>query len=216
MDKEWKGFIIFIGILLIAIFIVWFIPSKSDNLSVLPKIIPEDNVMNKYIQSSELHWGHMPVTYHYNVLPSKACEDCSLVCAVSQKDKIAKAFNQIKEDTDNLVSFEEVQDNADIEIYCYGDKYSGVGEIITLGEGRYESYDNEITSGTLNFYGQSSGGKDSNCLELILHEIFHTFGFWHTTEGLMKPIGIPKISGNYRCQYEIDDYIIKDLKRIYG
>jgi uncharacterized protein YpmB len=195
--------------------ILYFSNENTLTAEVIAESEQEIDGNTRLISSDELHWNHMPLTYHYNTLPSDACEDCTLVCATSQKEKIKNAFDQITEDTENIIAFEESETNADIEIYCYGDKYSGEGNLITLGEGGYQNYGNEIVSGTLNFYGQNSIGKDSNCLELTLHEIFHVFGFQHSEEGIMKAIATSKISGSYRCQYDIDEYIIEDLKRIY-
>ena len=212
--------ILSILLVLLVITLLGIIYVYNGNSSLTGQVIADyeqDNQnYDRLILSNELHWTHMPITYHYNKVDSEVCEDCQLVCATSQKEKIKQAFSQIQEDTDNSLSFKEVEDNADIEIYCYGNKYSGKGDLITLGEGSYQSYNNEITSGRLNFYGQNSGGKNSNCLELTLHEIFHVFGFNHTEEGIMKAVGTSKLSGNYKCQYEIDDYIIQNLKRIYS
>ena len=128
------------------------------------------------------HWTHMPITYS---IDKKQCE--------SQLNNIKKAFNNIQESTNSIVSFQEVQNNGDIEITCsflencYEERTerrwfwiitteaicshkSGKAQITKLRE-------NKIINAKINLINLKE--KQNNCTENILHEILHVFDYSH-------------------------------------
>lgn len=65
-------------------------------------------------KTDELHWTHMPVTYHiFN--PGHVLKDCETY----ESNKIRKGFSRIEEATNGVVHFKETNlQNADIVISC--------------------------------------------------------------------------------------------------
>jgi hypothetical protein len=168
---------------------------KSNNEQ---EIVKEE----RNIYSDNLHFNHVPITYNFEVVPTK---NGYYSCPDAQKERTKKAFEMIKNETDNSLSFKEVENNEDIQIFCYGMKISDSSSqwySMTEGEGGYELLGNEITSGTLNFYdAMSPQNQRRNCIDLELHEIFHILGFNHVDD---------KNSLMYTeqwgpCKYKIDD-----------
>lgn len=101
-------------IFLLEVFVTIFIPeensdysfsNKNDNNHTEEVIITDD-----FYSISELHWLHMPITY--DIINEDFCTDMELF-------RIRLAFDIIKNSTDNLMSFNEVNSNGDINISCF-------------------------------------------------------------------------------------------------
>ena len=160
----------------------------------------------------KVHWNHMPITYNFEIIPSK---NGYYVCPDSEKDRLKKAFDLIENKTNGLVLFNEVSSSGDIKISCYGKKITSsffAGFVVNDGESNYQYQEDEIISATLSFYGQNDiQNNNRNCLDLELHEIFHIFGFEHNK----NRNSIMYSSQWGPCKYKIDDYIIEKLKNTY-
>lgn len=178
-------------------------------------LIPLEEVKVKEEQKSisinELHFNHLPITYNFEIVQT---ENGYYKCPNTQKERVRKAFEMIKNETDDYLSFKEVE-KGDIQIFCYGRKISNsdyFGYTIIEGEGGYEAIGNEITSGILNFYDTlNPQNQRGNCLDLEIHEILHILGFGHIED----ENSIMYYLSTYPCKYKIDEEIIEDLKRIY-
>jgi len=163
--------------------------------------------IDKFPNSQELHWPQMPVTYRFDNLT---------LCGKLVPKRIMDAFNQIQNETDNIISFKEDNySDSGITIYCFKIVPLGIepGYIVS-GEGGYSSQGNLIVSGTLNFYNVKDYTYSPGCQirpNVEVHEIFHTFGIQHVnkTGSIMNPIAA-------NCIWNIDEDIINNLKRLYN
>jgi len=186
MEKK-VYFGIIIGVIALAIFIVYNVVSNPASGRVISDIQNNLDILNKdsFPNAQELHWTHMPLTYSF-------AENSS--CGNSEPNYILRAFDTIQKETNNTVSFKQVETNGDIIIDCKkdfnldkaaGDYQVGDGAITKL-EG------NRILSGAMNFYIVSGTVNAGSCpyANIEVHEILHTFGLGHTSEknNIMNPI----------------------------
>ena len=158
-----------------------------------------------YSNTSELHWGHMPLTYKFE-------NEC-----VGRQINLTKlAFKRIGIETSFRVNFEETSKNPDISIHC--NESVGGNDDLTLADTVYEVGnvdENLITHADINFYGQGA-----ICLTgypaLEVHEILHAFGFEHNslTESIMFPYSAET---SRKCKTtKIDDEYVSCLNYIYS
>jgi len=124
------------------------------------------------------HWRHMPLTYAIN--DEKECGEF----VASQ---IQKAVGIIEDATDNIVRFEEVGKDPDIEFFCTFLKCDSGKMCIrdSLGNAGWQFYDNRIYYAVIELVGidgysekgLDSGFYASSCdtAEVEVHEILHTF-----------------------------------------
>jgi hypothetical protein len=90
---ENREIIILVIVLLIAVFSIFF-------LNITGNIILED----QFSQINGTHWTHIPITY-------SIAKNCS-------QDLIKNAFSIIQKSTNNLVYFNQIEINPDINISC--------------------------------------------------------------------------------------------------
>ena len=180
----------------------------SMNKKDLEKVKIEDN----YSNISELHWGHMPLTY-------KIEGECLERILNSTK----LAFEKIKEET-GLIWFEEVEENPDISVYCRILKDNNVpGDVIIVNVDSYEvgnsrktidSKRNLITYGELGIPGRGVCGTGYPAVEV--HEILHLLNIPHNplTNSIMHPYTADYSS---KCKItKIDKEYVSCLKYIYS
>jgi ssRNA-specific RNase YbeY (16S rRNA maturation enzyme) len=165
------------------------------------------------------HWTHIPVTYS---IDNKECE--------SQTENIQKAFNTLEKETNSAVSFQQVQNNPDIEITCFvlEDCYEEKTEkkwfwiITTEAICSHKSGKAQITKlrgnkiinakiELINIEEEKQGKKpgQNNCSENIIHEILHVFDYSHKQDN--NSIMYPDKPADSACNEKIDDDIIEDL-----
>jgi hypothetical protein len=201
INKKSVWILISLGI----IFLIMIVISKKN---------PVENQLNENISYqkdqfsniTELHWTHMPLSYKI------------INCTDYQKNRIVKAFNQIQKETENVVSFENVQINEDITVYCNKEERpTGYYDYYTSGESYYqvyENYSNRIAHAEINFYGITETTYSSGCTiypDIEIHEILHAFGFEHTNQSnhIMNPY-------HTYCPSKLNQDIIDRLITIYG
>ncbi|MGK0209078.1 MAG: hypothetical protein ACI83O_000343 [Patescibacteria group bacterium] len=131
---------------------------------------PQNPNADQYPEINEPHWGHMPVTYQFK-------SDC----IPRLEDLMKKGFDSIQTETAQVVQFEEVAQNPDIEIYCLEKEGAYIGET-TLANAQTKrdgKNPNLIKSARINVFNQGmvcSTGYPA----LEVHEILHSFGFEHS------------------------------------
>ena len=154
---------------------------------------------------SGVHWNHMPITY--KIRDKDACGEF-------QTMQIYNAFETIEEVTQRTVNFKEVNQYPDIEFYC---TIINCGNQCYLHNKAHEMgyvLNNMVYYSRIEMFG-TSGESGFNPLRYPgteVHEILHTFGFEHNNirDSIMSH---EVTSGKQRT---IDNYIIQELKRIYG
>ncbi len=199
-------------ILFVAIFLVY-----SGRLVILdqPGVIDnntnaieysEANNLDLFQSISEKHWNHMPLTY---IIGTN--------CSERQRNLVLLAFKKIKEETDDVVSFEEAISYPDYWINCKDLEYAKDTDL-TLGDAEYktDNYNTSIITGAeINFYGQGMiCGTGYPALEL--HEILHTFDFGHNpfVSSILNPYAA---DSSKDCDItEIDSEYVECLKYIYS
>lgn len=222
MNKEWRNMLITIGIfLIIVIWILWpadYEPTYETNKY---KEI-EDNFSN----IKEFHWNRMPLTYSYG-------EGC-----VGQIIKrIESAFEIIENDTENLILFEEVDNEGNINFICYEEQERSASGLFSTeylqGLATTDMLGNIINSSKIEFWSVTETTRPSSCWNfpsLELHEILHAFGFDHSSEeeiySIMHPYGggacvsrdtlVTRDGKTFKPEDKIDDEIVSCLKYIYS
>ncbi|MDO8517063.1 MAG: matrixin family metalloprotease [Nanoarchaeota archaeon] len=223
MDGEKLGDIV----ILIAIICVlgWFIVffatrvSEIKSLEVNPAINENKTIeATDMFSSNELHWNHMPLTY--------SVSDCSAY----QFRRIAKAFNQIENETSGIISFNSITNLTEIdgaEYYNQIDSSSNIKVMCTnetstqkiedgyfiSGYSSAYSQNKIITSANIVFYKITSKTYSSGCViypDIEIHEILHSLGFSHSEN--RTSIMYSEYAG---CNLRIDRDIIEKLKEIY-
>ena len=155
----------------------------------------------------ELHWTHMPLTYHiFN--PSHYGKDCG----VYESNKIRKGFSRIQSDTNGVVHFKEIKNlsDADIAIRCSYIEDCYEYNAITVGTSIYvtesicahtkgvasitESEGNKILKAEIEMIGLFGFSETKNkgpsgfffgsCghPSTEIHEILHTFAYEHVND----------------------------------
>jgi hypothetical protein len=154
------------------------------------------------------YWDHMPLTYRFN-----DTNEFVSTCQDHIKKRLKTAFDIVKNETQGIVYFVEVDYNEDIIIHCSNKiQTDGKAEqgISTAGEGGPTLLQgNKIIKGELNLYPYRNCGVFP---DVELHEIGHVLGFGHNKSSrlnLMYPI-------NLKCDGEFDIYIRDDLIEVYA
>ena len=193
----------------------------------------EIKAKDEYSHIEIQHWRHMPLTY--KIKDESKCGEFIV-------GQIKKAVGIIEDATDKVVRFEEVSKDPDIEFFCTFRKCDPgkmcIGD--SLGNAGWQFYDNRIYYAVVELEGidgYSEKGLDSgfyvsgcDTAEVEVHEILHTFlgvnkevGHNDIPNSIMNKIG--HSSDGYimtpekcakRVPRVIDNYIIEELKRIYG
>ncbi len=200
-----------IGAILVAILIVFIIPTEKEK--IYQEEVIEEEIYDEFSHIQEPHWTHIPLTYKI------------VNCTDYQKGRVIKAFNQIQNETENIVSFEEYNGEyelgGDFMIYCHEDYHEsyGIWEEITyvVADGiyyPYEDYPNKILYSDINFYGITETTYSGGCVsypDTEIHEILHGFGFDNVndTKNIMNEIHV-------NCPYKINQNILDKLIEIYS
>ncbi len=237
MKKRWVVASIFLVIILsgVASFLVY---SKDMNGPTGQVIYQNDSDNqteyedNYAFAKDKFHWGHMPVTYSYGEK-----------CIGPIIKRIEWVFEDIKNRTENLVTLEEVEGEADINFICSPNKNVRSTQ---LGPGHYmdeytyglttPSYyedENLLINADIEFWSVSENMRPASCAlypSLEAHEILHTFGFDHSDDSeiysVMYALGgggciarddlITRNGETFYPEDKIDDEIISCLKYIYS
>jgi len=172
---------------------------------------PQDNVQqnadgsDEFSSATRLHWTHMPLTVNFS-------NECTRIILIRNRN----AFNEIANETDGLVTFEEVNDtSADISFICKKEIPTTNNDMyMTNGDAQYFNEGNEITSAIINYYGVFEGwtpGGCSNFPDVEIHELLHTFGFGHVSGNISIMNAIQD-----SCPTRIDKDIVEELKSTYS
>ena len=161
-------------------------------------------------KTDELHWTHMPITYHI-LNPGHMLKDCEKY----ESNKIRKGFDRIENATKGVVHFKEVkkQEDADIVVSCsfLEDCYKQTVDTSTkdfgyvlLGESICEhtkglasitkNEGNKILNAEIEMIGLAGFAETKNkgvsgfffgsCGHptIEIHEILHIFGYGHVSD----------------------------------
>ena len=235
MNKEWKGFAIFIGILLIAIFLVWSWASPSEN-QINNKEINENNNSGEVLQedlvstdisevnpinnsedytnpsendifsnTNETHWNHMPLTYNF------------YNCFQTDINRIIKATDFITNRTGSITfKFENIE-TPDISFICMSEReieHSNRYSTETFGEAVpyvYADYPNIYASSEILIFPVTTCPYARPVTEI--HEILHLLGLQHPNYAYEDDIMNAEHVG---CNTDITEDELKYLKNIYG
>lgn len=205
MDKKWREISIFAGFSLIAILIIGLVVFNYNTPATAGEAVYKGDAQN-VTQIEELHFEKIPITYSF---AEPNTRDNNIKCPDYQIERIKQAFSIIEDETGGIVSFQEVENNGDITVFCNGAKADTLS-LMRTGDSSYNSYGNVITSGELNFYTHYNCGTYP---DTEIHEILHALGFNHeenNKDSIMYPIAS-------KCDLgKIDEDIITKLKEIYS
>jgi len=219
MDKiDWM---IIFSIILLVVFIAWVSSWEPDSITgevvlnfsnniltgqaVVPLEKEYNGLVKKYDDLSEPQWDHMPLSYRF----VDGDANSSGFCSGEKRDKIRRAFEMIRKKSEGEVFFVETNFDADIDVLCSEINFSEF--VVAEGEANYDFVGYEITSGVLNFYDVVDWNRDSECLDLELHEILHVLGFGHDEDER----SIMYFKNNGICKNKVDENIVSELMRIY-
>jgi len=219
MDKV--DLMIIVSIILLIMFTVWIwqlepgdsitgeVVSNFSNSVTGRAVVPLDKeyggLIRRYEDIDEIQWDHMPVSYKFveNDINSSG------FCSGEKRSKIQMAMALINDKTDDSVLFVETNLDADINVFCREINFDGFS--IAEGEADYDFVGLEIVSGVLNFYDIIDWKRESDCLDLELHEILHVLGFEHSEE----KTSIMYFKNSGVCKNKVDEDILDELIRIY-
>ncbi len=177
-----------------------------------------------FSNSSEKHWGHMPLTYFI---------DISYGAGIYKSKRVIDAFSRVENETFGVVRFKEVYKEEDADIYIRGIYLKREGEdvniddaednLFTEGLAEHVFLDSLILNASIKFYtaidpdeGQKAWGLGSCAMypTTEVHEILHVLGFEHTTD--RRSILFPKKELSETCTItSIDGDIVAKLSWIY-
>lgn len=217
---KYKFIIIFIIILIIGLAFLIFNNFNKDKIvfknSKIIKISSKDykndndiiyssTSKDEFLNNSEKHWWHMPVTY---VFFKGVNEKNFTKCSDNQIERLKMAFEIIKNSTNGSVKFKEEKIYGDIFIFCYNASKPKEDHIVE-GEAKIKIIKNVIAGGEIYFYSHLNCG---GWPDTEIHEILHLFGYEHVknNNSIMNPES--KI-----CDLnKIDKEIINDLNKVYS
>jgi len=203
--KKSTLFWVVLGIIFVG-WLLWTIEDVGENL------IPSDNAKeytDNFLNISETHWGHMPLTYKF---------ENEGLCFDWQPNLFRSAFNNITLETSGVVSFMETYEEPDISIYCKPSNTNtrtGEGTIADALPIMHPDNENLVIKGEINLYGQ---GKICNTgyPALEVHEILHLFDIPHNplTDSVMQAYSV---GASNKCKVtKIDQEYISCLRYIYS
>jgi hypothetical protein len=209
MKKSSPLIILLTGIFLLCIIFIY--KTYPNNISQEKSINQFSDPFNK---SDQIHWSHIPITYSLENQKD---------CGSQEIQRIKRAFEVIKNETDGKVSFIETNTLGDIQITCHKasveyDWSKNSEGYRALAESTYyleeDTYPKVISYGTIDFYDTLENRVSSNCKtypDTEIHEILHLFGFDHVNEkyNIMNPVQI-------YCPSSINKDIINRLDEIYN
>jgi len=217
MTKKWRNVLIF-GILILLGW--WLINNYNFNDS--------EKIEDDFSDINELHFSHVPVTYSY----AESCIGPII-------PRLEWAFDILENETEQLLSFENINGSADINFVCNSERnMEAVGTLITqftYGQSLIEKLSGSvIEKTTIEFWSVREDTRPPSCINfpsLELHEIIHSFGFDHVennryslmyleawTQCVAKnqTITLHSTGKTFIPEDKIDDEIISCLKYIYS
>jgi predicted Zn-dependent protease len=179
---------------------------NSNQNSTIPQTQDEANVNgDKFSNSNETHWNHMPLTYDFYNL------------SLEKMDRVEQAMTYISNETNDSISFKRV--------YAVENNYTIVPDIwfIYVPFRTSETYDSlgyayvNYTNNIVN-YADIYLYQNYHCINqrptIEIHEILHALGLQHVenNQSTWKDIMNPYASG---CDMEITQQELNYLKSIY-
>jgi uncharacterized protein YxeA len=201
--------------ILLIIFAAFLFFKTSNNSPISTEVIKESISNNKTSYNNTLitfplnneeknpRYLLNEITYSFNN---------KTFCGNLEVKRIEKAFFEIQNQTDNVLSFTEVNENGSIKINCskYLLKSDTEGYFIS-GNAVFESKGDEITKGEINLYNCKENTYPLGCAsfpDVEIHEILHTFGIGHI-DNSSSIMNEKYTHCNYKIDSEIIDYLIK-------
>lgn len=212
---EKREIFVLISISAIIILCLIFISNFTGNIIQETNLFSQSSIIQETDQFSNIdspHWTHMPLTYSVQ-------DNCN-------KDKITKAMNLVEQSTNQAVSFNQVESNADITITCQNldncyekkqvrrwfwiitteavcEHEAGIAKITKMRA-------NKILKADITLVNIKE--KQSNCTDAELHELLHILSYEHSknNESIMYPEASPE------CKEYIDKDIADDLIKKYS
>ena len=198
-----------ITVILLFVIIIFSLGFAYKNLPQEPiqmkasEITPESIAIIDYgttpVFSENMRFNHNNISYYIK-------KECTEI----RRNKMIEAFNLFEEKME-IISFYEVEKNADIDIECSDNSISLGNHLFAAGEGGPSKIINTslfkiIEKGDILLY------KDSKCDRPVieLHELGHVFGFNHST----NPNNI--MYNTSECKQKISQDVIKLIKKLYS
>jgi len=154
-----------------------------------------------------MKYNHNNVTFGFH----NSCDD-------KKKGRMKRAFSEVENKVNSIVTFIEVNNNSDIDIECEEKPASeNEGDFLIAGEGGAKEIIptgrfNVIKKGVIYLYN-NEGDRYLNCdnSNVEIHELMHAFGFDHSNdENSLMYIIIDS------CSQLLDESILNEIKRLYS
>ena len=222
------GWIVFIIICISLLFLFYSLENSSPS-ETYTYLTEKTVLIGEEFSDIDLpHFTEFPITYSY-----------ADTCIGPIVPRIEWAFEILENDTEQLLSFEQVIGNADIKFICNpdvrveGDSYTDITSII-FGETEILEYEGSVIEKTqIEFWGVKENTRPPACQKfpnLEVHEILHAFGLDHEygnrysimaslgSECIAKdtPITLHSTGETFIPEDKVDDNIISCLKYIYS
>jgi hypothetical protein len=205
MRESIKYIVYFIVMVLVFFISAYFF--NSGNILNKPQInITYTEPPNS--SSSPPKWASFPLSYYFTN---------ESVCGDYQANRMKRAFEIIKNQTNGAISFIENNNTGNINIICLTDYRTGeVLGAYTSGEGSYISSGSTITGGQINILHMGAGRYSGGCANfpnIEIHEIMHTFALQHSN--ISSSVMYPVSSSRNCISDRIDNETINVLNSIY-
>ncbi len=182
--------------------------ANEDSVSIITE--HNEKTLDKIKNPNFPYWSIMPITYQI---------DPENFCGKIVNRRLSEAFFILENETENILSFNEVNNTGLIIIHCFANVTdSNISGSYIAGEGSpIISEDMRIIGGNVNLYNAKldnhfSGGC-TNYPDTELHELLHVFGFGHFDWRVKKSI---MNDGTGPACIKLDKEIISCLKYIYS
>jgi hypothetical protein len=201
-------------LIVLAVFVFMFYFLYKDFLVDPENINVDVNIPFESFNSTDSVKQFYPgMKFNHNLISYKIDPNCR----TEKTERVIQAFNDISEDTENIIRFYQSSDNPDIDVSCSsGEEILDDSEFFIAGEGgakeiiqtgRY----NIITKGVILLNENPHGFNECNWPNVEIHELMHVFGFDHSSDpnSLMYPY-------LESCNQKLDNSIKQELKRLYS
>jgi hypothetical protein len=203
MNSEWKGMLIFMGVILVVGVGLLFYFSEGK---ITGQVVFEDDY-NSNVEVNLNKWN-LPITYKIIEIPTG--ENSGYRCSDNEIKRIDNAFLKLEDLTNNALEFKKVEDltlNTSITFSCLGRNFEDAFYEYK-GFTYFNGYNNPAF---IEFF--NSNDPNRNCLDIEFHEILHAFGFEDIEDYSDSIMANKEVSRCLEIDKEIIDKLIEDYKK---